>query len=419
MDVKRSEIAALLLSFAYFFFLLFSYYVIRPVRDAMGAEGGVGDLHWLFTATFVATLVIVPLFGIVVARLPRRRFIPLVYRFFIANVALFWTLMRFDIAPVTVARAFFIWASVYNLFVVSVFWSVMADTFRSEQGRRLFGFIAAGGSLGALAGPYATRELAAMLGVGGLLLVSAVVLELAVQAANALARRTTRVASVPDLDRAVIGGNPFAGLIRVVRSPYLLGICLYILCLTITATMFYYHQIDIARTAFDDRASRVEFFASIDLFTNLLTIAVQVYLAGRLLQWIGVAAVLAILPIVTVLGLAALTAAPILWVLVAFQTMRRATNYALSRPARELLYTVVGREDKYKAKNVTDTVVYRGGDALTSWAFAALASVGFGLQVTTIAVLPIAGAWLAAGVLLGKRYQRLEQEMTANEDDPT
>lgn len=414
VDVKRDEVVALLLSFTYFFLLLFSYYVIRPVRDAMGAEGGVRQLHWLFTGTFVATLVVVPLFGVAVARLPRRRFVPLIYRFFIVNIAVFWALIHFDVSRVTVARAFFIWASVYNLFVVSVFWSFMADSFRNEQGRRLFGFIAAGGSLGALLGPYMTRELAEPLGIGGLLLISAVGLELSVRAAGALAARAVNT-SDREPER-VIGGNPFAGITRVLGSPYLFGIALYILCLTITATMFYFHQIDIAREAFDDREGRTAFFASIDLFTNLLTIAIQVYLAGRLIKWIGVAAVLAILPLVTAVGLVALAAAPALWVLVAFQTMRRATNYALARPARELLYTVVGREDKYKAKNVTDTVVYRGGDALTSWGFAALASAGMTLGATTIVVLPFAGLWLVTGVLLGKRQERLKAEI---DDDQT
>jgi AAA family ATP:ADP antiporter len=408
VDVKRGEVAAVLLSFTYFFLLLFSYYLIRPVRDAMGAEGGVRQLHWLFTGTFLATLVVVPLFGIAVARLPRRRFVPLIYRFFIVNIAVFWALIHFDVARVTVGRAFFIWASVYNLFVVSVFWSFMADAFRNEQGRRLFGFIAAGGSLGALSGPYLTRELAEPLGIGGLLIISAVGLELAVRAAGALARRSVNT-EARDPER-IIGGNPFAGITRVLSSPYLFGIGLYILCLTITATMFYFHQIDIARDAFDDRAGRTAFFASIDLFTNLFTIAIQVYLAGRLIKWIGVAAVLAILPIVTAIGLVALAAAPALWVLVAFQTMRRATNYALARPARELLYTVVGREDKYKAKNVTDTVIYRGGDALTSWGFAALASVGLTLGMTTIVVLPFAGVWLVTGILLGKRQERMKAE---------
>jgi AAA family ATP:ADP antiporter len=407
VDVRADEIRALLLSFAYFFCLLCGYYIIRPLREEMGIAGGVENLPWLFTGTFVAMLVAVPLFGATVARFAKRRIVPLVYRFFIANILIFFVLLRFDIGAEHVARAFFIWTSVYNLFVVSVFWSFMADVFRNDQARRLFGFIAAGGSAGALLGPALTAALAVPLGPVALLLISALFLEGAVQCVRRLTVAIPARARDDTSDGAPIGGGVFAGITLVLRSRYLLGICLYILIFTTTSTFLYFQQAHIVAAAFDDPAERTRLFALIDLSVGVLTLLVQCFATGRLIGWLGVGPVLAALPLLTVVGFVGLAMAPTLVVLVAFQSIRRAANFAIAKPSREVLYTVLDAERKYKAKNVIDTLVYRGGDAVSGWAYAGLSAIGLGLPAIALAAVPLAGVWMATGLRLGRAQDRM------------
>ncbi len=407
VDVRADEIRALLLSFAYFFCLLCGYYIIRPLREEMGIAGGVENLQWLFTGTFVAMLVAVPLFGATVARFAKRRIVPLVYRFFIANILIFYVLLQFDIGAEHVARAFFIWTSVYNLFVVSVFWSFMADVFRNDQARRLFGFIAAGGSAGALLGPALTAALAVPLGPVALLLISALFLEGAVQCIRRLLVALPARARDEVPDEAPIGGGVFAGITLVLRSRYLLGICLYILIFTTTSTFLYFQQAHIVAAAFDDPAERTRLFALIDLSVGVLTLLVQCFATGRLIGWLGVGPVLAVLPLLTVVGFVGLAMAPTLVMLVAFQSIRRAANFAIAKPSREVLYTVLDAERKYKAKNVIDTLVYRGGDAVSGWAYAGLSAIGLGLPAIALAAVPLAGVWLATGLRLGRAQDRM------------
>jgi len=415
VDVRPHEVRALLWSFGYFFCLLCSYYILRPLRDEMGVAGGVRNLQWLFTGTFLAMLLAVPLFGAIVARLPRRRFVPLAYRFFIVNILIFFLLLRLDVATVQVARAFFIWVSLFNLFVVSVFWSLMADLYRNEQARRLFGFVAAGGTAGALLGPTLTAGLAVPLGPVNLLLISVVFLEIAVQCVRRLLRAAPAAGdgqaetSAAPSDEA-IGGGVFAGITEVLRSPYLLGICLYILLYTTTSTFLYFQQAHIVAGAFDDPAERTRVFALIDLCVGLLTLLIQCFLTGRIMPRLGVGPTLGILPLLTLLGFAALAIAPGLVALVSFQATRRAANFAISRPAREVLFTVIGPEQKYKAKNFIDTAVYRGGDAVSGWAFAGLSGLGLGLSAIALVTLPIAALWLALSLHLGRRQERLAAE---------
>ncbi len=366
---------AMLWSFAYFFCLLAAYYVLRPLRDEMGVAGGVRNLHWLFSATFVVMLAAVPLFGAVVARLPRRRFIPLVYHFFVANIAIFWLLLAFDIARIEVARVFFVWISVFNLFAVSVFWSFMADLFTSEQGKRLFGFIAAGGSAGALCGPGLTVWLVGSIGPVNLLVIAALLLEAAVAAAMVLERvapqRTEPVST--DAPRvaaqAPIGGGALAGFVLLVRSPYLAGIALWVLLLSLAGTFLYFMQANIVAAASDDPAVRTRIFASIDLAAGILTLLVQLLVTGRIIERFGVGRAAAFLPLVFALGFGALAALPALVLVFGFQALQRTANFAISNPAREVLFTVVDREEKYKAKYLIDGVVFRGGDALSGWIF--------------------------------------------------
>jgi AAA family ATP:ADP antiporter len=414
VQVEAGEGRALLWSFSYFFALLCSYYIIRPMRDEMGILGGVENLQWLFTGTLLVMIAIVPAFGWVSSRFPRRQFLPYVYGFFISMLLLFYVLMGGQQTPAAVARAFFIWTSVFNLFVVSVFWSFMADIYSNAQARRLFGFIAAGGTVGALAGPAIAALLVQTIGARNLLLVSAVFLSWALLC---IARLSSWSDSHPADKKQVpgnhaetrIGGGLWSGFTDVVRSPYLLGICLLMLLFTTLATFLYLMQAQIVRDAFTDSDQRTAVFAAIDLAVNALTLLLQLFLTSRLIRWFGIAAVLAIIPVLLAVGFSVLGVAPVLTVLVTVQIIRRAGNYAIMRPAREMLYVVLEREEKYKAKNFIDTVVYRSGDAISAWVYAGMRSLGLGLSSIALIAVPLAlvWAWIAFG--LGRKQTRLAE----------
>ena len=427
VDARPGEWKALWCAFAFHFLVLASYYVLRPIRDEIGAAGGLESLSWLFTATLVAMLAANVLFSAVAARLSRRRFIPLAYRFFIATLAAFFLLMQVEPAGSVswVGRAFYVWVSVFNLFVVSVFWAFMADTFASDQGKRLFGFIAVGGTLGAIAGGALTATLVDTLGSAGLLVLSALLLEGAVwcvklfPAARVIpSEARDRVDSGRSLGAAPLGmtqtpewplgGTFWSGIAHVFRSPYLLGICGFMLLHSVTSTLVYFQQADVVGAAFTDRAARTAFFAQLDVAVNVLTVLVQVFLTGRLLKWLGVGVTLALLPAVSLVGFVAMAAAPSLALLAAFQVARRAVNYAVSRPAREVLFTVLPREDKYKAKAFTDTFVYRAGDQVGAWTYPALRALGLGLAGVSWIAAPLAAGWVALSLWLGRRQARAQ-----------
>lgn len=418
VNVEPDELKALLWSFAYFFSLLCGYYIMRPMRDAMGIAGGVEQLQWLFTGTFLAMLAAVPLFGWVTSRYARKRFLPYVYYFFIANLLLFFALFKSEITHAYVARAFFIWTSVFNLFVVSVFWSFMADIFTSPQAKRLFGFIAAGGTAGALAGPALTAALAVPLGPTNLLLISVAFLGGAVFCIHRLiAWKEHRVAhlsraarnreSAAHAEDQAMGGGLFAGIRLVFRSPYLFGICVLMILFTTLSTFLYFQQAQIIRDSFTGSAARTAVFAAVDFAVNALTIMIQVFLTGRLVRALGLSWTLALIPLLLGAGFFTLGLAPVLSVLVVVQVLRRAGNYAVMRPAREMLYVVLGREEKYKAKNFIDTVVYRGGDAVSAWAYTGLRALGFGLSAIAFVAIPLAGIWAWVSFRLGRRQEAM------------
>jgi AAA family ATP:ADP antiporter len=405
------ERAAALWSFGYFFFLLAGYYVLRPLRDQMGIAGGVKGLPWMFTATFLALLMAQPLYGALVARLPRSRFIPLVYHFFVVNLALFWLLLSFGITPVFVARIFFIWVSVFNLFAVTVFWSFMADLFTSEQGKRLFGFIGAGGTAGALLGPSITLLLSVPLGPVNLLLVAILFLEAAVLCLNQLEHRATaRQESRPD--ESNIGGSAFAALGELIRSHFLLGIAAWVSLLSFGATIVYLEQANIVAASVHDPSAQTRIFASIDLAVGLLTLATQVFATGRLLKRFGTGAAAGALPATYILGFSALALAPNLAIVVATQVMQRWMNFAVANPARQVFFTVVAREDKYKAKNLVDVVIYRGSDALYGWMFSSLQALGLTLTAIALWSVPVAAVWLVLSVVLGRTQERRAESLT-------
>jgi len=412
VDVREEEAKALAWSCAYFFFALSSYYIIRPVRDAMGTAGGTRNLQWLFLGTMTAMLLVHPPFGALVAKLPRRKFVAYANRFFVSNLAIFYLLLRIlpETRLVWVGRAFFIWAAVYNLFVISVFWSVMADSWSTPQGKRLFGFIGVGGTLGGIVGSLITSVLAEPVGVYNLLLISAVLLELSTQAMLRVTATTTSFASASPAQREdkerVIGGGVLAGIAHAAKSPYLLGICLYMLLYTFGSTVLYFQQSGIAETAFSNSDLRTAFFARIDLAVNILTVLTQMFLTGRIVKLLGVAVTLTLLPALSVLGFLALAMFPLIGVLVTFQVLRRAGEYAVARPTRELLYIVVPREDKYKAKNLIDTFVYRAGDQLAAWSMARLTAIGLAMAGTALVAAPLALGWLVIGWWLGRQQEK-------------
>lgn len=410
VDVKPRELRALFLSFVYYFLILSSYYIIRPIRDDFGAAGGLENLPWMFTGTLVVMLVANATFSALVARYTRRRFIPVAYRFLIANLLIFFALLFFVSKPnqIWIGRAFFVWTSVFNLFVVSVFWAFMVDVFNSDQGKRLFGFISVGGTLGAIVGAAITATLVARIGSINLLLISALLLELSAQCVRRFpAVLTDRDADGRSKDETAVGGGIWAGIVHNFKSPYLLGISAYMLLYSITSTLLYFQQIGIAASAFTDRAARTAFFAKIDLAVNILTIIAQAFVTGRLLKWLGVGLTLAILPALSVIGFMGLGIAPTLILLVLFLTVRRAGNFAFARPARETLFTVINREDKYKAKNFIDTVVYRVGDQIGAWTTPALGWLGLKMAGISLVAAPLAAVWLVVSLWLGKRQSAL------------
>jgi ATP:ADP antiporter, AAA family len=399
------ERAAALWSFGYFFMLLAGYYVLRPLRDQMGIAGGVKALPWLFTATFVTLLVAQPFYGALVARLPRARFIPIVNHFFVANLALFWLLLTLGIETVIVARVFFVWVSVFNLFAVTVFWSFMADLFTSDQGKRLFGFIGAGGTAGALLGPVITIGLSVPIGPANLLIVAILFLELAVLCAYRLERTANPQPGAREGGPRV-GGSAFAALPELIRSPYLLGVGAWVSLLSFGATMLYFEQAHIVATTVHGAGAQTRVFASIDLAVGLLTLATQVFATGRLLKRFGTGAAAGALPAVYVMGFAALALAPSLAVVVVVQVAQRWMNFAIANPARQVFYTVVAREEKYKAKNLIDVVIYRGSDALYGWVFDVLQALGLKLGAIALCALPVVAGWLALSAALGRTQER-------------
>jgi ATP:ADP antiporter, AAA family len=420
VDVRPGELRALALGFLYYFLILSSYYILRPIRDTFGLEGGVENLASMFTGSLLVLLIANTVFSSLVAKHPRRRFIPIAYRFFIFNILIFFVLLHF-IPPkqsVWVGRAFFIWVSVFNLFVLSVFWAFMVDVFTTEQGKRLFGFISVGGTLGAILGAAITAKFVDKLGVLNLLLVSAVLVELSAQCVRFFPRPsetelgTKKAASA----EAPVGGGVWAGLVHNLKSPYLIGISIYMLLYSITSTLLYFQQAGIVNSIYTARDARTALFAQIDLIVNILTLFVQIFLTGKLLKWFGVGATLAILPALSVVGFLSLGVTSTLTLLVIFVTCRRAANFALARPARETLFTVITREDKYKAKNFIDTIVYRTGDQLGAWTDKLLKLLGLGLREVSLVAAPVAAIWLLVSLWLGRR-QKERQAAAENEHE--
>ena len=407
VDAKPQEIRALLLAFVFNFVVLGGYYVIRPIRDEIGADRGVENLPWMYTGTLIGMLIANALYAAIVARMSRRRFIPVAYRFAIANLFVFFLLMRWMPAAQErsiLAPIFFIWVSVFNLFATTMFWSFMADVFTPEQGKRLFGFIAVGGSIGGIAGGFVTSSLAGKLSTGLFLLITAVMLEIAAQCVR---RFPADFRTHDKQSEEPIGGKIWEGATHIARSPYLLGLAGFLIIYTITNTWAYFQQSDLTGHQLHDRAARTSFLANIDIAVNTITVLIQVFLTGRLMKWFGVGITLVLMPLLSGVGFAAIGFAPILTVLATFQILRRATGFALLRPAREVLFTVLRREDKYKAKSLIDTFGYRLGDITGAWSYPLMQWIGLGLVGISWVAVPFAAIWCVLSVWLGRKQRQL------------
>jgi len=415
VDVRPGETAAIAWSWLFFFAVLSAYYVIRPIRDDMGVAGGVDNLPWLFAGSLAGMLLANPPFAFLVARMPRARFVSWGYRFFALNLLVFFVLLRgaSDDAAIWLGRAFWIWTSTFNMFVVSIFWSVMADVFSPAQSTRLFGFIAAGGTIGAISGAATTSALVGVAGAANLLLVSAALLEVAALAARRLfvlapGDAPARLAAPGGAD--AIGGSAWEGLRRSLTDPYLFNVTLHMLGFTLLTTFLYFQQATIVDAALTDRTARTRFFANIDLAVNSTELLTQMFATGRLVRTVGVAVSLALLPLLSIPGFVWLAIAPTIPVLMAFQIFRRSFNFSVARPSREMLFTVVAPGDRYKAKTFIDTVIYRVGDQLGAWAYALLAAVGAGVAGISMVAVAVAIASGINAVWLGRKMQRIADE---------
>jgi ATP:ADP antiporter, AAA family len=407
-DAEPDEAVPVGWAFLYFFCLLCGYYILRPVRDEMAIEGGVQHLPWMMTATFVTLLLVTPLFGWLSARVPRYRLLLTVYTFFGFNLALFFVAMMGHLSPEWTARAFFVWLSVFNLFVVSVFWSVMADIFTPAQGVRLFGVIAAGGSIGAMVGPLLTTGLTYLIPVPMLLLISVGFLI----ACGFCLHRLDRWAMAQPFRHYAgrgepLGGSIWAGIRLALSSPYLLGICLYLFFLTTTATFLYLEQMRLVSEQIPSPEGRTRLFALVDLVVNVLTFLMQVAVTSQLIGRFGLAAALVALPLASAVGFGVIGMMPFLVVFVLFTIVRRVGEYALAKPAREILFTVVSREEKYKAKNFIDTAISRGGDATTGWIVSGVKALGATAGQMIWVLVPLSLLWCWIGWSLARQKEKL------------
>ncbi|MEY2547096.1 MAG: antiporter, family [Verrucomicrobiota bacterium] len=412
VDVRPNELRALWLGFAFHFIILTGYYIMRPIRDSIAAGNRLEALPWMFTATLIAMLVANALFAAIVARLPRRRFIPLAYSFFILNLLLFFALMR-SASPaqqVWVGRSFYVWVSVFNLFNTAIFWAFMTDLFTVEQGKRLYGFIAVGGSLGGIVGPFITANYVKQVGPANLLLVSCLLLGIAAGLVFLFPHRTTDRNEPSRGHDEPVGGSIWSGVSHICRSPYLFGLGVAILLYTSTSTWAYFQQSDLTRQVLKDSGTRTIFLAHLDMWVNTITVVVQIFLTGRLLKWFGIPFTLVATPLLSMIGFVAMAIAPTLGLLAAFQVIRRASAYALMRPSRELLFTVLKREDKYKVKSVTDTLGYRVGDQLGAWSYSGLHGLGLNLNAISWVAVPVTAGWCALSIWLARKQAQLAKQ---------
>lgn len=416
-DIEPREVGIVCTAFAYFFFLMVSYFILRPLRDTMGTVYGMAHLQELFTGTFVLSLVAAPVFAGLASRFRLSTFLPWIYGFIAITMLVFFALFERAENDRWVAAAFYVWLSTFNLLIISVFWSLLADVFSSSQAKRLFGFIAAGGTIGTIAAPAFISLFVTLTGTNVLLLISAggfvitafLVRRLEAQkvnfaASDAAAQQTTL--------RKPLAGNPFDGFTLLLRSPYLAMIALFLLLMTWISTVIYFQLGDLISHEFASRAARTQAYATIDLATNSCAVLIQLFGTGRFIRRFGVTAGLLANPVIMLLAFVAVAFSPVLLVLGSVQVLRRVSEYAVAKPSRDMLFTVVDQQAKYKAKNVIDTVVYRFGDLSSAWVSAAI--LPFGVAGLAVFGAAVALVWFPIAIVLGRRYEQVRTGGTVN-----
>lgn len=435
-SLESHETRAVLVSCLYLFCLMSSYYIMRPLRDALASEIASEDLRYLWTGTFVFSTITALIFGWIVSRFKIASFLPWVYGFFIANIAIFWSLMAayplgssetmtapiFNVWPIVlgevkvslvIACIYYVWLSVFNMFVVSVFWSFIADRYTRDQAKRLFGFIAAGGSAGAALAPLFTAAIVTFISAEDMLLIAAAILSITIFCIRDLTTHTEGGHSEEQQGKANarVGGSFFSGFSMLLRDPYLVGIAAFVVLYTFISTIFYVAQVDLVRAAFETREARYAANAVVDGIVNSLAIFTQLFLTARLVKRFGLVVLLACMPVFMAFAFFAVSAFPVLMVILGLQVVRRAGNYALTRPGREMLWTVVDRDRKYKAKNVVDTSLYRGADLVNIWIENGLRSAGFGLAQIAMVGAAAAGVWSAIAIGIARAAEARRQEV--------
>ncbi len=417
--LEKHDYVAVAWSFAYFFCVLSSYYILRPVREQLAVGSGPNTIPWLFFGTFVTMLIATPIFGWVASRFPRRQFLPWVYLFFISNILIFWAVFSVAIdsnsGHVWPGRVFFVWLRVFNLYVVSVFWSFMADIYTREQGRRLFGFIASGGSIGAIIGGVATSAIVVKIGFENLFPIAAGLLLIAIYCISQL-RKWVERDHVEDIAETVasekpIGGNPISGITHVFSSNYFSGIAIASIIASLLGTALYMFRAQLVADGIVGTDEQTRFFSNINIATNVLAMIGQLVIVRRVVQRFGIGVSMSLLPIISVVGFILVAVEPTLIMIAIVIAVRRGLGFTFSKPTTDMLYSVSTPEDKYKTKNFIDTAVYRFGDLVGAWSVKGLIVVGLSTPAISVAMLPFAAVWGVVALWLGRDYRRQAKQL--------
>lgn len=425
-NLHREEVVPVLIAAGFFFFVLTALMLLRPARDALGMERGIESIRWLFIGTALVTLAVNPFFGWMVSRLRRLHFIATTYGFFVLSLVGFWALLMFapDAIGQRSGQVFYVWFSVFNLFSTMVFWALMSDRFTSDQGVRFFALISIGGTLGAICGPWLTSQLAEPLGTPSLLLISAGFLSLGIGAAWLLVRiapdrlvATEDTATLPD-EAQRIGGSMWAGIGAVMRSPFLAGIAGYVLLMAVMATLVYFTRMQMVADVAEGTDARAALLGSIDMWTQIAVLVLQLTLTGRFVRRFGLGVALAVLPLATAVGFIGLAVYGSFVVLILLEAANRAVQRGITRPVREVLFTVVAREDKYKAKSFIDTFMYRTGDVVGAQTEGMLGRLGMAMGGLVGIVVPLALVWAGLAMWLGRSYARRAAQIPRETTSP-
>ena len=419
LGLERHEYVAVAWSFAYFFCVLSSYYILRPVREEMAVGGGPNTIPYLFIGTFLTMLVVSPIFGWVASRFPRRVFLPWVYLFFISNILVFWLVFsQFRGAGtdyVWLGRVFFVWVSVFNLFVVSVFWSFMADIYTREQGRRLFGLITSGGSIGALIGGVLTSSLVTTIGFEDLMGLSAAILLAAVFCIGRLKgwvhqEHEDEIEETVESDKP-LGGDPLAGVTHLFSSRYFLGIAVMSVIASLLGTALYMFRAELIETAILSPDVRTQFFSNMNIAQNTIALVAQMFLVKQVVTRFGIGRSLVLFPTASIIGFAVLAMEPTLIAVAVLDVVRRGLGFGFAKPSTDMLYSVVTPEEKYKTKNFIDTAIYRGGDVVGTWTIRLLSILGLGIAGIAVLMVPFAAISAVVALWLGRDYRRRAREL--------